>query len=90
MKIKKIYPLSLAKITGLILAILGFFFGLPITVLTIVGVLTGVKPQGISGYIAIIVLPFFYGVLGFIMAFVQAWLYNLIAKKTGGVEIDVE
>ena len=90
MKIKRILPLSLAKLTGLVLACLGFIFGAMITLLTIIGALTGIKPQGASSYIAIIVLPIIYGGFGFVMAFVQAWLFNLVAKKIGGLEIEVE
>jgi hypothetical protein len=37
---------------------------------------------------AIVVLPIFYGVLGFLMAVIAAWLYNLAAGFTGGVEIE--
>lgn len=90
MKIKKIYPLSFAKLTGFIFAFLGFFLGFLITALTIVAALTGGKPEGIWGYIAVITLPFFYGILGFMMAAVQAWVYNFFAKKIGPVEIDIE
>ncbi|HPN88197.1 MAG TPA: hypothetical protein PLH56_02550 [Candidatus Omnitrophota bacterium] len=90
MKIKRISPLSLAKISGLLLAILGFFLGVLIAALTLVASLTQAKIQGASGYFAIIVLPVVYGVLGFVLAFIQAWLFNIIAKKIGGLEIEVE
>lgn len=90
MKIKRISPLSLAKISGLLLAILGFFLGVLIATLTLVASLTQIKIQGASGYFAIIVLPVVYGVLGFVLAFIQAWLFNIIAKKIGGLEIEVE
>jgi hypothetical protein len=38
---------------------------------------------------AIIALPIFYGVLGFLMTLLMAALFNLAARITGGVEVDV-
>ena len=90
MKIKRISPLSLAKISGILLAVFGFILGVLVAGLTLLNSFTGGKSQGISGYISIIVLPFVYGALGFVMAFIQAWLFNIIAQKIGGLEIDVE
>ena len=90
MKIKRVSPLSLAKITGLLLTAVGFLFGAMITILTIISAATGAKIEGVSGYIAIIFLPVGYGAFGFIMGFVQAWLFNMVAKKIGGLEIEVE
>ena len=39
---------------------------------------------------AIVILPIFYGVLGFVGGAVTALAYNLIAGWTGGLEIDVQ
>jgi hypothetical protein len=38
---------------------------------------------------AIIVLPIFYGIIGFLSALITAWVYNLVASRVGGIEIDV-
>jgi len=42
----------------------------------------------IFGAGAIIILPIFYGCIMFIGALIQAALYNVAAKWTGGVEVD--
>ncbi len=37
-----------------------------------------------------IVMPFMYGVMGFVMGAIGASLYNLIARKVGGFELELE
>jgi hypothetical protein len=38
---------------------------------------------------AIVVLPIFYGVLGFVMTLIGAALFNLVVGVTGGIEVEV-
>jgi hypothetical protein len=44
---------------------------------------------GLFGTAAIFVLPLFYGAIGFVVTLVSAWVYNMTARLTGGMEIDV-
>ena len=37
---------------------------------------------------AIILLPIFYGCMAFVMTLIQAALFNVAARMTGGVEIE--
>ncbi len=37
-----------------------------------------------------VIFPFIYCAVGFVMTLLGAWLYNLVAGWTGGIEIDVE
>lgn len=47
-------------------------------------------PSGLLfGAGAIVVLPIFYGVLGFVFAGIGAAIYNLVAGWVGGIEIDM-
>ena len=39
---------------------------------------------------AIIILPIFYGGLGFVMTLIGAWIYNVLAGLVGGIELDVQ
>jgi hypothetical protein len=39
---------------------------------------------------AVIFLPIFYGLLGFVMAAIGAALYNLISQFVGGLELDLQ
>ena len=50
----------------------------------------GALAGGLVGIGAIIALPIFYGLLGFVVFAIGAWLYNLAAGFVGGIRIDVE
>ena len=94
MVIKSFKPLSVGKVAGILYAAIGLFVGLIVALATTIGGLAGrsdfgALAGGFVGIGAIIVLPFFYGVLGFIVAIIAAWLYNLAAGFVGGIEIDV-
>jgi hypothetical protein len=39
---------------------------------------------------AVIFLPIFYGIIGFVGGLISALLYNLIARLVGGIELEVE
>jgi len=44
----------------------------------------------LGGLAMLIIMPIFYGVVGFIFGALFAAVYNLIASIIGGIEIDVE
>jgi hypothetical protein len=44
--------------------------------------------QGMFGVGAIVLLPIFYGVLGFLGTLIMALLFNFAAGVTGGIEVD--
>jgi hypothetical protein len=100
MVIKRIAPLSAAKVAGLIYALIG----LPFAVLVWVISMVGLNYSGLSaspflpfapgyvvagGAVAVIVLPIVYGFFCFVMTLIGAWLYNLVAGFVGGVSIEV-
>ena len=93
MIVRRIGPLSVAKIAGVLYGLMGLIIGAIISAVSLVGSAfaeTGGFPGGILfGAAAVIALPIFYGVLGFVMTLIAAWLYNLAAGWMGGVEIDV-
>lgn len=94
MVIKRIGPLSLAKIAGLGYAILGLVFGACFSLIALAGFAAsksgGVAAGALVGVGAIIILPILYGAIGFVMTLVSAWLYNVLAGMLGGVHLDVE
>lgn len=100
MVIKRIAPLSAAKIAGLIYALIGLPFALLVWVVSLVGLgnagLSG-SPFGPgaglvagAGVAAVIILPIVYGVTGFAMTLIGAWLYNLMADVVGGLSVEVQ
>ncbi len=96
MIIKRMGPVSLAKINGTSYAILGLIGGAFVSVAALLGAFSSQAPGNggamrvLMGAGAIIFLPIFYGAIGFVASLVIAWLYNVLAKLVGGIQIDVE
>jgi hypothetical protein len=97
--ITRIAPMSAAKISGLLYALFGFIAGALISLfMTVLGGMVPSDSDAGMGFPmvgmffgagAIIMLPIFYGILGFIGGAIGAFLYNLVAGWIGGIEMDV-
>jgi hypothetical protein len=95
MIVRRVGPLSCAKVMGMLYALMGLIFGACISLFSFIGSAFSPKelPGGFGilfGVGAIIALPIFYGILGFITSLIGAALYNLVASWVGGVEMDVQ
>ena len=96
MVIRRVGPLSFAKVSGVLYALMGLLLGGIFSLVSIVG--GAFAPQGseagmagmLFGVGAIVILPVFYGVLGFVMSLIGAALYNVIAGWVGGIELEVQ
>jgi hypothetical protein len=96
MVIKRVEPLSCAKIAGVLYAALGTVFG----VLFALGSLTGffflsdtfgsAGLRTIVAICAVFIVPALYGLLAFVVALIAASLYNLAAGRVGGVELHIQ
>ena len=94
MVINRVGPVSFAKITGTLYAILGLFIGAFISLFALAGGMASNRGGGamfgaLMGVGAILMLPIVYGLCGFVATLIGAWLYNVAAGIVGGVEIDV-
>ena len=80
-RITRVAPFQLGKVSAVLYAI----FTIPIAL--VLGIASAFGPPAQSKPLALILaIPVFYVVFGFLfMAFV-AWLYNVVAKWTGGIE----
>jgi hypothetical protein len=98
MVLRKIGVLSLAKIAAVIYAFLGLIIGVIVAIALFVGAIAGsMFSDSLSPVIglllglgAIILLPIFYGALGFLIGVITSALYNWIAKFIGGVVLELE
>lgn len=95
MVIRRIGPLSLAKISGVLYGLMGLLFGALLSLFSLVGTAFTQNNEApfvgmLFGVGAIIALPLFYGILGFVMALIGAALYNLVAGFVGGMELEIE
>lgn len=92
MILRRIDPVSLAKILGLVYAIIGFLAGGLVTLIVLIGV-AATDGQGnfefLFGAGAVILFPLFYGAMGAIIGAIGALIYNVVAKWIGGVEIEL-
>ena len=98
--VRRVGVFSWAKIAGVIYCIVGLFIG---AILALVSLFTAALSDafassgGDSGRLlpalfgvgAIVFMPILYGLLGFIGGLIGAGLYNLAARMTGGLEIEL-
>jgi len=95
--LKAIDPMSTAKVSAVMGAIWGLVVGLMIllgmSVVSFTGrVFQGYEMMGLGpaiGVLGIIVFPIVYAITAFIGGYILAWLYNFVAKKIGGVKLDL-
>ncbi len=95
MVLRKVGVLSCAKLSGALYAAMGLIIGAVLSLFGILGSALGgeFSPEGLGfglvfGIGAIIFLPLMYGVLGFIVGAIMAFLYNVVAGYIGGIEVE--
>jgi hypothetical protein len=95
MEIKRIGPLSVARISAWIYGLFGLIVGIFISFFSLLGFATGGGESGPEAFFgiffgvgAIIFMPIFYAILGFLSSLLMAFVYNLVARYSGGIEIE--
>jgi len=92
-RLQSIGVFSCAKIFAVVHAAFGVLIGLIFLLIGVIGtaIAPGEQKFGMIGIIVVAVLmPFVYGILGFIMGAVWAFVYNLAAETLGGLELELE
>ena len=94
MTIKRVGPLSCAKIAAALYAVIGLIAGIFISVAAMVGAFAANQgaagPLGVLfGVGSIVMLPIMYGCIGFLGTLIRAAVYNALASAVGGVEVDI-
>ena len=96
--LKRVGVMSVAKIIAVLSAIVGLIEGIVFAGLGSVlsgsmlgGILSGTPlgMLGVFGYAAIIIFPVAGAISGFIEGAIGAFLYNLVAARIGGIEMDL-
>ena len=89
--LRRLGILSLAKVTAIIMAVIGLIVGVFFALFAGVGALSGMPMWfGGLGIAALILFPLLYAIIGFIYGAIVAAVYNVAASLVGGVELEFE
>jgi hypothetical protein len=95
MVITRVNALSVAKVAAVLYAGMGLLIGALFSLIGMIGVGAALAGQeggrfasALFGIGAIVIMPICYGIIGFIMSFIGASLFNVAAGMTGGVEVE--
>jgi hypothetical protein len=94
MTIKRVGPMSCARIAAALYAVIGLIAGVFISLAAMAGALAGGdNGAGAFGVIfgvgSIVMLPILYGCIGFVATLIMAAIYNALANAVGGVEVEI-
>lgn len=91
MILRRIDPISTAKVAGILYALLGVILGLFMALFgSFFDAASGGGFGGSFGIATIFIFPVMYGLIGLIGGLISAFLYNLVAGWVGGIELDFE
>ena len=88
-KLARFGVLSVAKHCAVLYALLGLFGAAIAFFVAFVQAISGDMQQAIASGVFAVIAPFLYGFLGFVFGALTAWLYNLVAARLGGIELEL-
>ncbi|MEM9293263.1 MAG: hypothetical protein AAGD01_16390 [Acidobacteriota bacterium] len=94
--IRRIGVLSCGKILGAVYGVMGLLFGALLSVISLIstGATMTQGEDAVAGILfglgAVIFLPIFYGIIGFIGGMIMSLIYNLLANIVGGLEVEFD
>jgi hypothetical protein len=87
--LRSVDVMSCAKMMGAFYACAGLL-AIPLILIAALAGAASRQGLGVVGLLALsLFLPVFYGVFGFLFGGLSAWLYNVIARRLGGVRIEL-
>jgi hypothetical protein len=98
MVIRRVGPLSVAKIAATLYAVIGLIVGGIFSLIGMAGAFATRGSEGspfgpfgaMIGAGSIVFFPIMYACLGFVGSLIMAALYNIVAGMVGGVELEVQ
>jgi hypothetical protein len=94
MVIKRIDPISCAKVLGITYAFMGIIIGAGVSVIALTGAFGSSGPAAGVGAMfgagAIVIFPIMYGCIGFVGGLIGAAIYDLAANTVGGISIETQ
>ena len=93
-ELKRFDVLSVGKIAGITYGLLAVLFIPLFLIMAVAGFFAQDKEAaifgGIMGVIFAVAMPFFYGAIGFVFGCIGALIYNLVARRIGGLRFEVQ
>jgi hypothetical protein len=92
-RIKRFSPLQLGKMLAVLYGLMGLIFLPFFLIASLVSShlpahqRVGVMALGIGFAVC---FPFIYAAMGFVFGVIGAWIYNIVARWIGGIEVEVE
>ena len=93
MRLKSIGVVSFGTTLSIVYGGLGLIFGAIFSFFALFGLASGFDSNIIGammGVGAIIIFPLLYGFFGFFIGCLTAWIYNLAAGWTGGIDMNFD
>jgi hypothetical protein len=97
--IRRIDPVSAMKVLAVLYAVIGLIVGAIFSIVGMIGFGAGAASNPdfpvpgafglLFGVAAIVILPVMYAILGAIGGLIMAFMYNLVAQFTGGLQIEL-
>ncbi|MDF1571971.1 MAG: hypothetical protein P1P82_10175 [Bacteroidales bacterium] len=92
-RVKRIGVAQTSLVAGIVMFFISLIFVIPVGLfMGVVGAAKGAQMPGLpfTGVAFLIFIPFLYAIMGFITTAISCLVYNMVAKWTGGVEIEIE
>jgi len=98
MIVRRVRPLSVAKIAAFLYALIGLVAGVLVSFVFTLQSIFGARIERPGGALlglmlgggALVVLPIFYSAIGFLFTLLMSALYNVAAGLVGGIEIEID
>ena len=88
-RIKSFGVTQTAKFFGVMYVLLTAVIAIPVAVIGAAMSLALKKPEGLT-FLLLLLAPIVYGVVGFVGSAFTCWLYNILAERIGGIEIELQ
>lgn len=89
-RVKSFGDYQTSKVAAIIMFCVSLLFIIPLAFISSFMGSMGFPGFPFGGGLFFLIMPFLYGIMGFVMTAISCLIYNLISKWTGGIEVEIE